>query len=127
MSGPANPFTDLRPETHDVIERLLGRIWTAGDWGEEDDDLLDQWRAARGEAGKGEWRWWAGPVDDMAYEHEAASRDEAISIGRREYRAEGQFRIIEARSWSDDVKAGDDLEFFAESRNHAVIVIASND
>jgi hypothetical protein len=122
----SSPFADLRPETHDVIEKLLSNLYSSGEWGDEHEKLLDQWRAAQGEAAKDEkWIWWIGVVDDDAYSFDAHTRDEALAIGHREFHDVEAFEIIEARLWKDDVKGGDEIADFAETRNHEIITLAA--
>jgi hypothetical protein len=77
-------FEGLGDTSHAVIEKLLCDIYTSGDWDIEHDDLLDEWRAARGDAAKDHWVWWAGDCDDDSYAHQADSREAVIAVGRRE-------------------------------------------
>ena len=116
-----NPFTDLRPETHQAIETILGRIYGTCDWSEADEETLAEWREARGEDAKAEWTWWVGEVGCESYADNAPSREAAIEIGRRDYFVEGKFEIVEARLWADSVKDGEDVSAFAESRNRETV------
>lgn len=83
-------------------------------------DIRDHWRARRGEAGKGDWSWWAGEVDGESYACEFNTRDEAIAWGKQEWLGD-PFRIVEARFWADDLTPEDDVVPFAEARNAEVI------
>jgi len=126
MADAQNPFLDLRPETHAVIEQLLTDLYASGEWEDEHEKILGLWRAARGEAAKDEkWTWWIGEVGDESYSFDAGARDEALAIGHREYHDAEAFEITEARLWKDDVKAGDEIADFAETRNHEIITLAA--
>lgn len=113
--------------THAAIEKLLGDIYRSGDWTDDHEDILDQWRAARGDDAKDNWAWWVGEVGCETYSFGPETRDAAIADGRREYGQDGKFEIIEARLWNDDVKEGEETMWFAESRNKEVVIMASND
>lgn len=121
MSDQPNPFAGLSESTHKIIEQLLHDIYAAGDWTDDHEMMLDQWREARGEAGKAAWKWWVGEVGDEAYALDERSRDDAIRCGHEEFSREGQFQIVEARMWADIVKEGEDVTGFAETRNGEVI------
>jgi hypothetical protein len=126
MADAQNPFVGLRPETHAVIEQLLTDIYRLGEWEDEHEKILSLWRAAQGDAAKdGKWIWWIGVVDDDAYSFDAGTREEALAIGHREYHDAEAFEIIEARLWKDDVKGGDEIADFAETRNHEIITLAA--
>ena len=127
MGDTTNPFIGMSDAAHQVVERLLSDLYKGGEWQDEHEDLLDQWRDARGEDAKTDWHWWAGDVDNDVYSFDAATRDEVIAMGRREFRSDGKFRIVEARLWSDFIKDGADVCDFAETRNYAVIPVADND
>ena len=122
MTAP-NPFLDLRSDTHSVIERLLYDIHAAGEFSDEHDALLTQWRNARGDAALDRWSWWVGEVDGESYEYEFSDRDAAIAMGRTAYAAEGQFEIIEGRMWNDNVMEGEEITSFAATRNREVVRI----
>jgi hypothetical protein len=122
-----NPFVGIGPALHDVIEKLLGHLWAAGEWDDEHEDFLDQWRAARGEDGMDVWRWWIGEIDGESYDEDFASRDEAITEGRNRYADEGEFQIVEARTFNDLVKEAEDISPFAQTRNFEKIKISAND
>lgn len=117
----ANPFNGLPETAHEAIERLFSRLYIVGDWDEEDENLLGLWRDARGDAAKDDWSWWVGYVDDESYGEDAASRDQAIEIGRTRYGEDGEFQIIEARLWADSVKEAAEVGEFAETRNHEIM------
>lgn len=115
-----NPFLGLRADTHAAIGALLGRVYASGEWEDEDEELLAQWRAARGDEAMDNWRWWVGAPDCDLYAEDAATREEAIEIGRREYAEAGRIEIIEARTWNDEVQGDEDCSF-AESRNREIV------
>lgn len=128
---PAEPavtaFDGLRPDTHLVIERLLYDLHNGGEWNEEHEALLDQWRDARGDGAKGAWRWWVGYPNCESFGEDADSREQAIEIGKRSYVEEGSIEIVEARLWADNVKEGEDVSAFAESRNRDTIAIGGTE
>ena len=124
---PGYPFLNVPDATHDVIEELLSNLWASGGWTVRHEDLLDQWRIARGEVAKDQhWRWWIGEVDGESYSLDFDRREDAVAAGRREFANEGKFWIINARLWADNVKDGDDIQWFAESRGKATVVVADN-
>jgi hypothetical protein len=120
-----NPFIGLPNAAHAAIEKVLSRLYAVGDWDDEDEEVLGQWREARGEAAKDHWRWWVGYVDAESYGQEADTREEAIEIGQARYGEDGKFAIIEARLWADDVKEGAEFGEFAEARNHEIVEAAN--
>lgn len=128
MAKP-NPFEGLAPDApvHGAIEDLLADLYRCGEWEDRHEDLLDQWRAARGEAAKDHWRWWAGEVDADLYANDFDTRDEAIAWGRKEYAREAAFRIVAARACADDVKDGADEVALTDHRHHETIQGAQND
>lgn len=126
MADSGNPFVGLSAATHEVIEHLLADVYRAGEWEDEHEDWLDQWRAARGERGKDRWLWWVGEVGCAEYDEEADTREAAIALGRKTYVDQGEFQIVEARLWNDNVKEGEEISSFADSRNAAVIRLADN-
>lgn len=120
-----NPFTDLRPETHAVIEALLSAVYGDQEWDENHEATLDMWRVARGEDAMDEtWQWWVGEVGCFEYDEFAATREAAIEKGRSMYAEYNRFQIIEARLWDDLVKDGEEICRFAQSRNMEVIEVA---
>ena len=122
MNKP-NPFAGIASDhpVHDAIESLLSHIYASGEWDDDHELLLDQWRGALGEGAMGNWEWWIRDIDDESYEDTFATREAAIEAGKRRYADEGRFEIIEARLWSDAVKEGEDVSEFAAQRNHEVI------
>lgn len=118
-----NPFVGLRADTHNAIETLLGRIYVAGEWDDQDEKFLDQWREARGDDAMSDWRWWVGSPSCDMFAEDASTREQAIAIGAREYAEDGRIEIIEARLWEDFVKEADEECSFAEVRNREVIVV----
>lgn len=120
-------FAGLNSNTNRVIESLLHTIWRACEFTDEHYDMLDAWRAFRGDAAKAEWRWWVAEVDADLYEEDFATEEEAMAAARQRYAALGSFKIIEARLWADDVQEGDDEMRFAEQRNGRTLEVAAND
>lgn len=125
MADVPNPFAGLPESTHTVIEQLLHDIYAAGEWADEHEHMLDQWRAERGEAAKDSWGWWFGEVDVESFDDEAPTREEAITRGRVAFAGEDLFWIVEARFWADNVKEGQDIAEFAEMRNRETIAVMS--
>jgi hypothetical protein len=127
MADPiANPFVGLSPDMHGVIEKLIARVWNDCDeWFDEDEDLLTQWREAREDDGLDAWSWWVGEVGAESYSFDAGSRKAAIEIGNREYAEQGRFEIIEARTWADIVKEGEDISTFARTRNREIVEVGN--
>jgi hypothetical protein len=125
------PFSHLDKRGHDIIEALLTCIWKSGEWEDEHEDVLAQWRADRGAAAKNSWRWWVGELDCEFYADVFDERLAAITKGRSLFADEvfesEIFQIIEARVWADNVKDGDDVIAFAETRNKEVIRMHAND
>jgi len=113
----ANPFVGLPEPAQVVIEKLLSTIWSSGEWADEHEDMLGQWREARGDDAKEAWAWWVGEDADEPYACDALSREDAIRRGHEMFSREGRFRIVEARMWADNVKEGEDTAAFAEVRN----------
>lgn len=120
---PSNPFRDLRDDTHQIFEAMLYDLQASSDDGDQVADWIDQWRAARGEAGMADWRWWIGGTDDEIYALDFATRDEAIAAAPRAHAHgdinsfDGQFRIVAARCWDDNLDEGKDEIPFADRRN----------
>lgn len=98
------------------IETLLQDVSAAGDWGDEHEEILERWRALRGEAGKDGWRWWWKQPGDDLYNTDHATRDEALAAALIAEPAAIEVELIEARCWSDDINA--ESAMFAESRNY---------
>jgi hypothetical protein len=119
--GDDNPFIGLPDVAHAAIEKVLSRLYAVGDWNDEDEAVLAQWREARGEDAKDRWQWWVGYVDAESYGEEVDSREQAIEIGQARYGEDGKFAIIEARLWNDDVKEAAEISEFAETRNHEIV------
>lgn len=116
-----NPFKTASPEVMAVVERLLIDLWKSGEWQSEHDALVDQWRDARWEAGMGPWVWWAASDGgDDCFTVEASTREQVIADARREFPTE-QLIIVEARSWDDRLKEGDDYSPFAMMRNREIL------
>ncbi|PNU05853.1 hypothetical protein [Novosphingobium guangzhouense] len=115
-----NPFVGLRSETHIAIETMLSSLYNCGEWGDQEEQFLAQWREARGDDAMAPWRWWVGSPDSDEFAEDAPTREKAIEIGRRDYAENGRIEIIEARTWNDDVE-GEENCSFAESRNREVI------
>lgn len=128
MKAPTeNPFVGLSDAMDQVVERLFYDLWRGGEWNDEHEELLQQWRAARGDAAFDHWIWWFGDVEGDSYDEEADTRDAAIALGTARYLAEGQFRIVEACLWNDNVKEGEEISEFARTRNGETITIVGSD
>jgi hypothetical protein len=123
MADQPNPFIGLSQAVHDVFEQMLATIYRAGDWDDRQEQLLNQWRQARGKAAKDSWGWWFGELDGESYDDEAPTRDEAIARGRVAFAGDDSFWIVEARLWADNVKEGEDVSEFAEMRNRETILV----
>ena len=122
MSTGENPFVGMTKAQDDVVERLLSDIYRDGEWDDTHEDLLAQWRAARGDDAFDHWVWWVGYVGSESYAEDAENRMKAIDRGRRDYSDDGgKFQIIEACVWNDNVKDGDEVTEFARTRNHQII------
>jgi hypothetical protein len=117
MPDKPNPFADIPTPMNPIIETLLTTLWSSGEWADEHEEMLGQWRDARGDAAKEAWTWWVGEDADEPYACDALSREDAIRRGHEMFSREGRFRIVEARMWADNVKEGDDEMGFAEVRN----------
>lgn len=105
------------PQVLHDIESLLRGVSSAGEWQDEHEEILDRWRALRGEEGKSGWRWWWKRPGDDLYQTDHATRDEALAAALREDpAADDTVELIEARCWSDDINVEDAM--FAESRNY---------
>lgn len=114
----------LNKEASDTIEKLLAGIWGQTEWSDDHDEILDKWREARGDAAYDHWTWWVGDsCEGESYSYNCETREEALEYGRREFKHEGSFRIVEARVWADDVKEGDEITEFAETRNAETIKV----
>ena len=111
------------PEIMDDVETLLTALYSTGEWDDDHEIILKRWREARGDAGKGGWAWWCGVPGEPLYEIDGliSTREAAIRAGHESEAPGDKFQIIEARCWNDDVQ-GDENCFFAETRNHEVIV-----
>jgi len=110
------------------IETLLREVRSFGEWSDDDETILARWRGWRGEAGMTEWRWWWKLPDDDLYRTDHPSRNEAFAMAIAEEPGAAVVELIDARSWNDDITAGDqDTEWFAESRNHEIVRIRAND
>lgn len=116
-------FVSLSSDTHAVIEELLSKLYSSLDYDDRFLDTLEAWRAARGDVGRGEWRWWIGDVDDELYADDFGSEMEALAAGDGRYDREGKFRICEACCWADNVQEGDDELRFAAIRNERVVEV----
>lgn len=130
---PANPFSGLRSETHEVIQAMLYDLQASSDDGDQVADWIDQWRAGQGEAGMGDWRWWIGGTDDDIYALDFDTRDKAIATAAVSIRTgainshDGHFRIVEARCWNDNLDEGKDEFPFADRRNAETLPIPAGD
>jgi hypothetical protein len=126
-----NPFRDLRDDTHQLVEAMLYDLQGSSDDGDQVANWIDQWRAARGEAGMHDWRWWIGGTDDDIYALDFATRDEAIAAAPRAIQHgdinsfDGHFRIVEARCWADNLDEGKDEFPFADRRNAETLPLAA--
>ena len=128
-----NPFRDLRNDTHQAIEAMLYDLQSNSDDDDQVADWIDQWRAARGEAGMDDWRWWIGGTDDETYRLDFPTRDQAIAavphaLQHGDINSEdGRFRIVEARCWADNMDEGKDEFPFADRRNAETLPIPTGD
>lgn len=129
-SDPANPFRDLRDDTHQVIEAMLYDLQASSDH-DQVADWIDQWRAARGTAGMNDWRWWIGGDGADIYALDFATRDEAIAAVPGAIRMgdinieDGHFKIVDARCWNDNLDEGKDEFAFADRRNAETLLVTS--
>lgn len=101
-----------------VHDALATAIRTLRDASEDYNEPIAVWRAARGEAGKTAWAWWARQIrfdEDGLYQNFEPTREAIIAWARKEYGPAARFEICEARQWNDDLE-GDEICFFAESR-----------
>lgn len=123
---PSSPFIGVNADAMAIFGTLLGKAYQS----ENEDTVMewiDQWRAARGDAGFADWRWWIGEVDGETFALDYPTRDAAVTDAPRAIRAgdfgsiEGSYQIVEARGWADDVQAADDIRWFAEQRNKEVL------
>lgn len=127
MVEAINPFTGIKNAAHGAIETLFRDLYSTGEFEEIHYQLLGQWREARGEDAKTDWRWWVGyGSDPVEYSNEHDTRQAALNDGRLNYVEDGCFSVIEARQWADDV-LGENNDRFAESRNKATIKAGAND
>lgn len=97
---------------HDALATAIRTLHTAG---EDYDEAIAVWRAARGEEGKTGWNWWAREDGADLYQNFEPTREAIIAWARKEYGPAARFEICEARLWNDDLE-GDDTCFFAECR-----------
>lgn len=116
----------------DDIERLLRAAWAGGEWADEHEEALQRWRARRGERGKTGWRWWWKLPEGDLYATDHTTREEALIEALRQEPGVETIELIAARCWDDDLKDGDDTQWFADERNHEIVpvsvrVAAAND
>lgn len=112
------------PEIMDDVEALLADIYQSGEWYEEHEAILRRWRLSRGDAGMGGWEWYCGDVGEPEYNIGVpypSTRDAAIRAGNQNMEAGQRFQIMEARCWNDEIEGYENC-FFAETRNHEVIL-----
>lgn len=89
------------------------------EWSDADDALLAAWRWARGEAGMGDcWEWWSMLAGNHEYEFVGESREDVLAQARENYPGEA-IMIVEARYWSDEIRAEDAP--FAQMRNQEMV------
>lgn len=124
MSDTNNPFIGMTKAHDGVVEQLFSSIYAGGEWTDDHEEMLGQWRDARGDEAYDDWTWWVGYVGDESYGENALNRQKAIDLGQRDYRDEGKFQIIEACLWNDNVKEGEEVSAFARTRNHEIVQVA---
>jgi hypothetical protein len=120
MVDQSNLFTGLDKINLDLIEELLSDIYKAGEWEDRHEELLKKWRSSQGEAAMSSWLWWADLVDSESYSFHATTRQKAIDDARAGHLGSDEFgdiEVIEARTWQDVVKEGEEITPFAATRN----------
>ena len=122
MSQTATEFDAMK-----VVGDLLERLYDDADFTDEDFETLQRWRAARGDAGKGGWDWWAREHGDEMFEIVGDSRDDVIARARCEWPKAEQISIVEACHWDDWYAENDDEGTFAEVRNAETVIFHAND